>query len=291
MQPPFPHQLDKRLSEVTTFGIGGPARLFAEVTTVEQMQELLLYAHTQNLPVFILGKGSNSLFDDRGFDGLVIHNKIAFCHFLDGHKIHVGAGYNFSLLGVQTARKHLSGLEFASGIPASVGGAVFMNAGANGTETCQALTHVEYVTEKGELKTFAKEELAFSYRHSPFQEMKGAIVGAHFQLSESREARPKQLQIVEYRTRTQPYGEKSAGCVFRNPTGHSAGALIEKSGLKGHTIGGAQVSPLHANFLINTGTATAGDILALAAHVKQQVKEKMGVDLDLEIRCINYVPS
>jgi UDP-N-acetylmuramate dehydrogenase len=175
------------------------------------MQETLRFCAAEKLRFIVIGKGSNTLFDDRGFDGLVILNKIAFCHFLDGNQISVGAGYNFSLLGVQTARKKLSGLEFASGIPATVGGAVYMNAGANGGETCQSLLEVSYVLNTGELVHFPREKLPFSYRTSPFQTMKGAIVGAKFQLTPSEEARPKQLQIVDYRTKTQPYGDKSAG--------------------------------------------------------------------------------
>ncbi len=235
----------------------------------------------------ILGKGSNCLFDDRGFDGLVILNKIAFCEF-EGPLVHVGAGYSFSLLGTQTARKGWSGLEFASGIPGSVGGAVYMNAGASGAEVCNPLVEVTYVSELGEIQTLARDQIDFSYRFSAFQNRKGAIASAKFLLQPSEEARTKQLGIIDYRTRTQPYGDKSAGCVFRNPQPHSAGALIQQSGLKGKRIGGAEVSTLHANFIVNKDNATSQDILELAAYVKEAVKEKTGVDLEMEIRCIPY---
>lgn len=281
-------EIDKPLSRVSTFGIGGPARFFVEVQKTDELQSLLAYCHSQKLPFFAIGKGSNCLFDDRGFDGLVILNKIAFCQF-DWPMIHVGAGYSFSLLGTQTARKGWTGLEFASGIPGSIGGAVYMNAGASGGETCDTLIEATFVNERGEIEVLARDQIAFSYRSSSFQNRKGVIASAKFLLQPCEEARKKQLEIIDYRTRTQPYSDKSAGCVFRNPESHSsAGALIQQSGLKGKRIGGAEVSTMHANFIVNKGGATAQEILELAAHVKTAVKEKTGVDLEMEIRCIPY---
>ena len=280
-------EVDKPLSQLSTFGIGGPARFFIEVNKIDELQSLLIYCHSQKLPFFIVGKGSNCLFDDRGFDGLVILNKIAFCQF-DWPLVHVGAGYSFSLLGTQTARKGWSGLEFASGIPGSVGGAVYMNAGASGKETCESLIEVTFINELGELEVLSRDQIEFSYRTSAFQKRKGAIVSAKFLLQPSEEARKKQLSIIDYRTRTQPYSDKSAGCVFRNPESHSAGALIQQSGLKGKRIGGAEVSTMHANFIVNKGGATSKDILELAAFVKQTIKEKTGIDLEMEVRCIPY---
>jgi len=278
----------KLLSELSTFRIGGPARFFLEVKTIEEMQQAIRHCFSHKLSYFILGKGSNSLFDDRGYNGLVILNKISFSEDDGAGKFHVGAGYSFSLLGAQTARKKWAGLEFASGIPGSVGGAVYMNAGANGHETKDTLVDVTYVTEDGEVVILPKDQLEFSYRFSSFQNKKGAIVSATFQLLPSEEARAKQLKIIDYRTQTQPYGEPSAGCVFRNPQGNFAGALIEKSGLKGKQLGGALVSPMHANFIVNGGNATAKDVLNLASSVKESVKEKTGCDLEMEIRYIPY---
>lgn len=278
------------LKNLTTFGIGGPAHYFIEVDTVSTMQALLPFCKQHHLPFFILGKGSNLLFDDQGFAGVMIANRI---HFLDKpaeDTWHVGAGYSFSLLGSQTARQGWTGLEFASGIPASVGGAVFMNAGANGSETCQALVSVDFVNTQGEHVCLSKEELTFSYRFSSFQQMEGAIVGATFRLQLCSEARQKQLNIIQYRKQTQPYGAKSAGCVFRNPSCAFAGALIEQSGLKGKTLGDAQVSTLHANFLINTGQASSHDILQLIAHVSHEVKMQTGFELECELRYVPYLP-
>ena len=280
----------KKLSELTTFGIGGAARFFITVSTLEHLQEVVRFATQNRLRFFSLGKGSNVLFDDRGFDGLVIHNKIVFCEETQG-EFYVGAGYSFSLLGTQTARKGWAGLEFASGIPGSVGGAVYMNAGANGGEAFQTLKEVVFVNESGNVEILPKEKLSWGYRTSSFQERKGVIGAARFQLTPSPEARGKQLKIIDYRTKTQPYGEMSAGCVFRNPLQNSAGKLIEESGLKAFEKGGARVSPLHANFIVNTGSATCENVMELASHIKQTVKEKTGVELEMEVKVIPYQES
>lgn len=279
-------EIDKPLSQLSTFGIGGPARFFIEIQKIEELPDLLKYCHGQKLPFFVVGKGSNCLFDDRGFDGLVILNKIAFCWF-EWPIVHVGAGYSFSLLGTQTARKGWAGLEFASGIPGSVGGAIYMNAGASGVETCESLVEVTFVNELGECEVLKRDQIAFAYRFSAIQNRKGVIASAKFLLHPSEEARKKQLGIIDYRTRTQPYSDKSAGCVFRNPKSHSAGALIQQCGLKGKRIGGAEVSTMHANFIVNKGGATSKDILELAREIQNTVKEKTGISLEMEIR---YVP-
>ncbi|MBS3905308.1 MAG: UDP-N-acetylmuramate dehydrogenase [Simkania sp.] len=278
---------NKLLKEISTFGIGGPARWFLEVNTVELLQEAICQADQAKIPYLIVGKGSNTLFDDRGFNGLVLLNKISFMQE-EENLIHVSSGYSFSLLGAQTAKKGWSGLEFASGIPATVGGAVYMNAGAGGHETCDHLLRVTYMTTTGDMVTYNKEELQFSYRFSSFQTMKGAIVIATFELLRNQEARNQQLAMIDYRTRTQPYGDKSAGCVFRNPKAASAGALIEQCGLKGLKVGDAEVSTLHANFIVNKGCATARDVLELARLVQNKVHEATGVELEMEIRCQPY---
>ena len=282
-----PFQERKSLSEVSTFGIGGVARFFTEVSTIEELQEVLAHCHERHLPFHVVGKGSNCLFPDSGYDGLALLNKISFCHF-EGGVVSVGGGYSFSLLGAKTAKRGLSGLEFASGIPATVGGAIFMNAGANGSETADTLKEVTFVDERGKLRTIAREELSFSYRMSSFHAMKGVIAAAKFELQPFKEAREKQLAIIDYRTKTQPYGEKSCGCVFQNPEGFFAGALIEQCGLMGKRIGGAEVSSVHANFIINRGGATSEDVLALVSHIKECVKRKTGVDLKTELKIISH---
>lgn len=276
------------LKDFCTYAIGGPARYFLEVHTIAEMQEAIAFCSSKNLPYFVLGKGSNTLFDDRGFYGCVLLNKINFFEQPAPGTFHAGGGYSFSLLGIQTARQGWGGLEFASGIPGSVGGAIYMNAGANGHETCEHLHTVDYIDKTGHLATFSKQDLHFAYRHSSFQESKGAIVGATFLLHPDQEARKKQIDIVNYRIKTQPYNDKSAGCVFRNHHCQHAGALIDKCGLKGFTIGGAAVSTLHANFLINANQATCQNMLDLINYIQVKVKNEAGVDLKNEVCYIPY---
>lgn len=284
---PFPHQRERLLKDFSTFGIGGPARYFAEARTSLELQEMLLFATRASLKVFILGKGSNSLFDDRGFNGLVILNRI---DYLKQHEnaFCAGAGYSFARLGGVSARTGWSGLEFASGIPASVGGAIYMNAGANGAETAATLFEVGYVTEEGELQRLPRHALDFGYRSSSFQKWGGAIVEGVFHLTPSTSAKTIQKRLLDYRLKTQPYGEKSAGCAFRNPSNASAGKLIEECGLKGETIGGACVSPLHGNFIVNKGGAHAKDVLDLMQKIKEQIYQKKGIVLEEEVRYVAY---
>ncbi len=284
-------QKDKLLSSLTTIKVGGKAKEYTSISSYVDLRIAFAYAKEHHLDVFILGKGSNLLCNDEGFDGLVIHNKINFVEFQKNEQLHVyiGAGYSFSLLGSQTAREGYTGLEFASGIPASVGGAIFMNAGANGSETCDCLTEVEFLDLNGNVSIHSKESLAFSYRYSSFQKMRGAIVGARFALNPSPLAREKQLNIIQYRKNTQPLTDPSAGCIFRNPEAEHAGALIEKCGLKGLQEGSAAVSTIHGNFIINKGGAQAKDIEALIAKIQQEVKLQTGFFLESEVRRLPYV--
>lgn len=273
------------LHAFSTFRIGGPARYFAVVRTAEELQQLLVaYA---GVPRLIFGKGSNCLFDDRGFNGLAILNKMETCT-MEGEVVHAGAGYSFSLLGIKTARKGYGGLEFAAGIPGSVGGAIFMNAGASGQETQDVLVSVETLTPEGVVRILPKEKLSFAYRVSPFQENGDIILGATFALKKTQQAKDVQLRLVRYRQRTQPYREASAGCAFRNPPEISAGALIESCGLKGTNIGGAEVSCTHANFIVNRGGARAQDVRALIERVQNVVCAQKGILLEREIRYIPY---
>jgi len=275
------------LSEFSTFGIGGPIGYFSVIETVTEMQEALQFCRKEQLPFFILGKGSNCLFHDQGFPGVVLQNKINFCHWEDPF-VRVGSGYSFSLLGSQSARRNLTGLEFASGIPATIGGAIFMNAGANGRETFDSLHSVSYLHEDGKLVEYKKEDLSFGYRFSSFQTLKGAIVSAVFQLELGVDARKNQLQIIDYRKKTQPLKEQSAGCIFRNPgKGLSAGAIIEQCGLKGLTVGGAKISEIHANFIVNERQATAQNVLDLIQKIQEKVHDQTGIQLEVEIKVIH----
>lgn len=275
------------LKDYSTFGIGGPAKYFAEARTQKDFEEIFSFCQQESLPFFILGKGSNSLFDERGFDGCVILNKLQQIK-VDQEQVLVESGYSFSRLGVQTARNGFSGLEFASGIPATVGGAVFMNAGASGKEVCEFLSRVHFLPYSGQAKWYVREELDFSYRYSSFQKMEGAILAAEFILTRDDKARETQKKIIDYRTGTQPYGELSCGCIFRNPEGGSAGALIDQCGLKGKRLGGAAISEKHANFIVNAGGATSQDVLDLIEVVRKEVEGKTGIRLECEIRQVPY---
>lgn len=278
------------LAKISTFGIGGQAKYFVEVNSIEEMAQAICESQKMKTPYLVVGKGSNSLFDSKGFNGLIIHNKINFLNRLTENTLHVGSGYSFSYLGTLSAKLKLSGLEFASGIPGSVGGACFMNAGANGMETCNHLDSVEFLSENGVITNYLRKDLTFSYRTSPFQQKKGVILSATFTLKPFEAAREKQFEIINYRKKTQPLKSKSAGCIFQNPLNFSAGALIEHCGLKGLKVGDAEVSNLHANFIVNNGAATSGDVLELIQLIKAKVKEIANQELHSEVRFIPYNP-
>jgi UDP-N-acetylmuramate dehydrogenase len=275
------------LKKYTTIGSGGSAHYLTQVTNLEQLKETFLFCGHEDLPFVSLGKGSNTIFDDRGFAGVVIINKMQNIIWHQ-HTVTIDSGYSFSHLGVLAAKKNYTGLEFAAGIPASVGGAVYMNAGANGQQTQDSLASVTFMHPDGSIQKFDKENCNFGYRHSIFHKLKGCILSADFSLKPSLDARAKQLEIIAYRTKTQPYGDKSAGCFFKNPEEKSAGALIEELGLKGFSMGGASVSNLHANFIINHASASTQDLFKLASYVQKKVLEEKGIVLEMEVRKIPF---
>ncbi|XP_072985788.1 uncharacterized protein [Typha latifolia] len=281
----------KYLKELSSWGIGGPCNYFLQVSRTSELIAVIHYCQTRCIPLLIVGKGSNCLFDDHGFDGFVVLNRLDQFEVIEPGVYRVGSGYPFNRLGFRCSIEGFSGLEFAGGIPGTVGGAVFMNAGANGQETGNVIDAVEVVTKEGELRELKRNDIAFGYRWSSFQEMKdlAAIVAVTFRLMPEEKARERQRALLERRRKTQPIGERSAGSVFRNPpdSGISAGGLIELAGLKGFGIGGAKVSTVHANFFINFNGSTSTDMLALINHVKEEVDELFGIELKEEIR---YVP-
>ncbi|MBS0622935.1 MAG: UDP-N-acetylmuramate dehydrogenase [Verrucomicrobia bacterium] len=286
MQPSLEIERSKILAPFTTFGIGGPAEQFVIVRTFEEMSQAMYLPR----PHFILGKGSNCLFDDRGFSGSVILNRIDLFEDLGQGRFRAGAGMALPLLSIKTAKGGWSGLEFACGIPGSVGGAVVMNAGASGKEIADVLESVEVVDQEGRLQFFRTDQLHFSYRTSPFQqEGGGAVVAATFQLFSSVKARGIQLANIKQRKETQPLGEKSAGCIFRNLPTVSAGQLIDHCGLKGLSVGDAVVSDVHANFIVNRGRATSSDVQMLIEKIRGHVLEKTGHLLYEEVRKVPYV--
>lgn len=275
------------LSSVCTLQVGGPANFYMEVTNPEEARFALDFAQAEGLPFFVLGKGSNLLFDDRGYKGLVIHNKIQYCQ-IEESSVSVGGGFSYSLLGIQTAKRGLSGLEFASGIPGTVGGAIYMNAGAMNKETKDYLVEVDFMAEDGRSMTFPRASLEFAYRTSCFQQRKGVILGAKFALQVDQKAKQAQKQMLEKRIRSQPYDKPSAGCFFKNSDTYSAGNLIDQCGLKGLQIGGAQISSLHANFIVNAGGATSKDIESVIEKIKETIKQEKGIELEMEVRKVPY---
>lgn len=273
------------LKSYTTLKIGGLARYFCEIYTLTDYLEVLEFSRKVSLPIFVLGKGSNTLFVDDVFEAIVILNKITH---LDLHLPHltVGSGYHISLLATKVSKKGFSGLEGASGIPATVGGAIYMNAGSGTWETFQSLLWVKSVSSVGEVIFREKKDISYSYRHSLFQNVQEFIIEASFELQHAESSWNTQQSIIRKRIATQPYKDHSAGCFFKNPEGFSAGALIDQSGLKGFCHKGAMVSNLHGNFLTNQSNATASSLLELAKIVEDQVFEKTGIKLEQEVRLV-----
>ncbi len=279
-------QFKAPLKDYCTYAIGGPAKELAVALTKEELREYLIDAKRLNKKYIVIGKGSNCLFDDRGFNGLVIVNRIQDIEWKESSVV-VGGGYSFSLLGIQASRKGYTGLEFASGIPGSIGGSVYMNAGSGDLETKDVLEEVEFLHEDGRIEIYKRDALQFSYRMSIFQKMKGVILSATFRLKLSLDAKEKQEKLLAYRMETQPYKERSCGCVFRNPEGDSAGRLIDSLGLKGLTQGGAKISETHGNFIVNHNQASAEDILDLIRYVQIKAKHHAGIVLEPEVK---YIP-
>ncbi|KAK6266550.1 hypothetical protein QUC31_017387 [Theobroma cacao] len=277
----------KLLKDLTTWGIGGVCNYFVEVFDQTQLLSAIRYCHVNSIPYIIIGKGSNCLFDDLGFDGCLILNRIEFLERIDPGVYRVGSGFRFNQLGVLSCNEGFTGLEFSGGVPGTVGGATYMNAGANGQETASTIESIDIVTTEGAFQTLHRVDLSFGYRSSPFQDMKdlAAITAVTFRLQGSGSARKRQQELLKRRRITQPLGERSAGSVFRNPSslGVSAAELIDKTGLKGFSIGGAMVSHIHANFFVNIGGSTSQDMLNLIAFVKDKVDKKFGIELEEEV--------
>ena len=275
------------LKDYTTIQIGGPAKYFYEIFTLEDLQKVFLFIEKEKMKYFLLGKGSNCLFDDRGFNGLVLLNKIDFCSF-SKNICYVGGGYSLSLLEKELEKRKFSGLEFAKGIPATVGGAVYMNAGGFNQNISDHLKEVIFITEQGKKEIIKKEKIVFGYRFSSLQKKKGAIAACTFSFPRKlKEGKERTNLFWEKRKISQPLSKKSAGCIFKNTKKKSAGKIIEQCGLKDKRKGGAVISSLHANFILNEKKATAQNILSLISLIQKKVFEKTGIHLEKEI-C--YIP-
>ncbi|MBU6145534.1 MAG: UDP-N-acetylmuramate dehydrogenase [Paenibacillaceae bacterium] len=280
---------DAALAAYTTWRIGGTADVLVVVPSIEALTTLCALAQAHGQQVTVLGRGSNVLVADEGVRGTVVLLGKAFSSIVqDDTRVHVGAGCSLIRLCVVVARWGLSGLEFAGGIPGSVGGAVVMNAGAHGGSMSSIVTHVEGITRGGTRTTWTTKELEFGYRASAMQQQDVVLTEVHLQLAHGDRKQIAQTMAHNkaYRMRTQPLHLACAGSVFRNPPGAYAAALIEQAGLKGTEIGGAVVSPLHANFFVNAGNATANDMRALMRTVRDRVYAVHGVWLEPEVRPI-----
>ncbi|BAE81013.1 UDP-N-acetylenolpyruvoylglucosamine reductase [Chlamydia felis Fe/C-56] len=284
---PFSVRRGVWLSKYSTFRIGGPANYFKEVNSAEEAQQVIQFLYSQNYPFIIVGKGSNCLFDDQGFDGFVLYNNIQKKEFLSETTIKVYSGMSFSFLGKTLSSSGYSGLEFAVGIPGSVGGAVFMNAGIGNQDIASAIESVEAINSNGDIISYQAAELEFGYRRSRFQNSKEFILSATFRLSKSASSIQIAKDLLQNKLLSQPYQQPSAGCIFRNPPGNYAGKLIDEAGLKGLSLGGAQISSKHANFIVNNGRATSHEVKELIQIVRDKLKSQ-GISLEEEVRIIPY---
>jgi UDP-N-acetylmuramate dehydrogenase len=277
------------LAHFTTFRVGGAAEWFVTPRTLEALQACWQWAHSQGLPITLLGAGSNLLISDCGLPGLVICTRYFRGATFDPEKAQItaGAGEPIVRLSWQAAKRGWQGLEWAVGVPGTVGGAVFMNAGAHQACTADSLIEAQVLGIDGTLEVLYPQDLGFSYRTSSLQTDKRLVVQARFQLQPG--ADPEVVtaqtdQFLKHRHTTQPYDMPSCGSVFRNPNPKAAGWLIENAGLKGFQIGGAQVAQRHANFILNLGSATASDIYRLIRHVQERVENQWSLLLEPEVR-------
>ena len=280
---------DLPLAQVTSFRIGGPADLFVEPGTPDQLADVIEYCQEKQVPWFFLGRGSNLLVRDKGIRGVVIRLGKQFSYVeVEGRRLKAGAATPLSIVAEAAVRHSLAGLEFASGIPGSMGGAVFMNAGAYGGEMQQVVQEVEvYLPGRGR-RSLGRESLCFGYRHSVLQEEQMIALAVSLELApgEAEAIRAKMADFNRRRKSKQPLNLPSAGSVFKRPDGYYAGTLIQEAGLKGARVGDAQVSEKHAGFIVNLGRATADDVLRLIALVRKEVMKKFGVNLEPELRTV-----
>lgn len=277
------------MAKHTTFHVGGPARYYVLPSSAAEIKAVISLCLDCEMPWLVIGNGSNLLVSDKGYNGVVIEIGKAMSRVeIDGMVVRAEAGVRLSQLSAAAAEAGLSGLEFASGIPGNLGGAIFMNAGAYGGEMKQVVTEVELLTRDGDVKTYRGDEMAFGYRHSLVETMGAVVLSATMQLSERPMAEIKAVMadLQVKRMEKQPLNYPSAGSTFKRPEGYFAGKLVMDAGLSGYTVGGAQVSEKHCGFVINRGGATADDIYRLMRDVSEKVEAVYHVTLEPEVRLI-----
>ena len=283
---------DEPMYKHTTYKVGGPARIYLKVKDVDSLIKTIKYCGKHRVKYLVIGRGSNLLFSDREYEGLIISLNECFNEIkVNGSTMIAQAGVPMISLSYQAAKIGLSGFEFMGGIPGSIGGGIYMNAGAYKYDLASVVKTVTLLNEKHEVVTFNNEQMDFSYRHSICQDNRKLIVlEVTFELTAKE---PNEIKAVldkrkERRMSSQPWNMPSAGSVFRNPENKPAWQYIDECGLRGYEIGGAQVSPKHSNFIVNNGYASAKDIYDLIMLVQEKVNEKFGVKLRREVGLINW---
>ncbi len=283
-------RFDEPMAKHTSFRIGGPAEVMAFPKSKDELAEILKISGLLDCIPVIIGAGTNLLVPDCGLQGLVICLKDCLdgMEQLDATRIRVAAGVTMTRAALFAMNLGLSGLEFAHGIPGTVGGGVYMNAGAYGGEICQVCTQVEVMDLAGNLKTLSAEEMEFSYRHSRLEDEGGIVISAVFDLMPKpvEEIREQIQDFLSRRKNSQPLDLPSAGSAFKRPVGGYAAALIDQCGLKGYQVGGAAVSTKHAGFVVNLGGATASDVYQLLQEVSDIVFRDTGIRLEPEVRIL-----
>lgn len=278
----------------TLFGLGGAARWFARPRSVDQLQSLVGRCVDEGVSLDVLGLGANLLVRDEGVDGLVL--RLSGPAFRDVHwpqrvdqadgevRVRAGGGADMNKLARESVRRGLAGLEIMAGIPGTLGGIIRMNAGGRWGEIASAVRDVTVLDAAGSVRTLSREQVGFRYRRTSLGECIVCEATLALRPEDPARLRRRFLDFWAHKRQTQPLGESSAGCVFRNPPGGKAGELIDKAGLKGRTVGGAQISQVHANFIVAKEGATANDVLGLIGLVRREVAERFGVELELEIQ-------
>ncbi len=280
-------RLDAPMSDHTSFKIGGPAKILTQPRQPEQIRETLNVCRDLNLPFYIIGNGSNLLVPDHGIDGVVVKISDAFDDArIEGTKIIAKSGILLSRLANLAMNNDLGGLEFASGIPGTLGGAIFMNAGAYGGEMKDVVESVTILTQEGEIVTLENEACEFGYRSSAIQRCGSIVLEVTLNLESRSYADIKEVvdDLTVKRTSKQPLDLPSAGSTFKRPEGHYAGKLIDDAGLRGIRVGDAQVSEKHCGFVVNRGKATSAEVMELISLVQKVVKDKFDVTLEPEVR-------
>lgn len=278
------------LAPYTTMRTGGPAALFAEPRSAQQLAHVHQWAQEKGLSLLILGNGSNLLIADSGFDGLVIHLGRALSEVsVFANTLTAQAGASLAAAARAAAQASLTGLEFAAGIPGSIGGAVCMNAGAYGGEIAQVIVSARVLTPEG-VRMVSRDELSLGYRSSAVMQNGWVVLEATFELAPGNpdEIKATMADLAARRREKQPLQYPSCGSFFKRPVGYYAGALIEQAGLKGYRVGDAQVSEMHAGFVINRGHATSSEIYRLMQEVQRRVQAQFGVTLEPEVRLIGH---